>query len=192
MVLAYNKLPLLMPENFGKGSNFDHAKVFRKELWKKIATHNDAEIRGFFGEYRFLSNFWPAKVFLDGEEYNSVENAYQAAKYRKEYRDFFKKCAAKETTDYVKENDEGKYPKEEWEAMRDGVMKDLLAQKYDKDLNPEIHGQLISTGKKYLEETNYWGDTYWGVNKNDASEEGIGENNLGKLLMEIRDAIKEI
>lgn len=28
---------------------------------------------------------------------------------------------------------------------------------------------------------------FWGVNKSDAKEEGIGENNLGKLLMEIRN-----
>jgi ribA/ribD-fused uncharacterized protein len=179
-----------MPENFGKGPNFDHAEVFKKELWKKIATHNETEIRGFFGEFRFLSNFWPAKVFLDGEEYGSVENAYQAAKYRKEYRDFFKKCAAKEIKKYVEENNEGKYPEEEWEAMRDGVMKDLLSQKFDQDLNPEIYGKLAATTNKYLEETNYWGDTYWGVNKSDASEEGIGENNLGKLLMEIRGNVE--
>jgi ribA/ribD-fused uncharacterized protein len=180
-----------MSENFGKGSNFDHAEVFRKELWRKIATHNDAEIRGFFGEFRFLSNFWPAKVFLDDEEYSSVENAYQAAKYRKEYRDFFKKCAAKEIKKYVEENNDGKYPKEEWEAMRDGIMKDLLSQKFNQDLNPDIQKMLAATGSKYLEETNYWGDTYWGVNKTDASEEGVGENNLGKLLMEIREKSEE-
>jgi len=39
------------------------------------------EIRGFFVKYRFLSNFWPAKVYDDMMiEYESVETAYQACK----------------------------------------------------------------------------------------------------------------
>lgn len=37
-------------------------------------------IEGFFNEYRFLSNFWPAVVELDGIRYPTVEHAYQAAK----------------------------------------------------------------------------------------------------------------
>jgi predicted NAD-dependent protein-ADP-ribosyltransferase YbiA (DUF1768 family) len=37
-------------------------------------------INGFQKEFRFLSNFWPCKVMLDGVIYNSTENAYQAAK----------------------------------------------------------------------------------------------------------------
>lgn len=68
--------------------------AYEKGQWREIISHNQDEIKGFFGEYRFLSNFWPAKVFLDGEEYPSVENAYQAAKYKKETRDYFKTCSA--------------------------------------------------------------------------------------------------
>lgn len=37
-------------------------------------------IKEFQGEYRWLSNFWPARVVLDGVEYPTVENAYQASK----------------------------------------------------------------------------------------------------------------
>jgi predicted NAD-dependent protein-ADP-ribosyltransferase YbiA (DUF1768 family) len=37
-------------------------------------------ITSFKGKYGFLSNFMDAKVMLDGMEYPSVENAYQAAK----------------------------------------------------------------------------------------------------------------
>lgn len=51
----------------------------------------------------------------------------------------------------------------------------------DKD-NYEL---LMATGNKYLEERNWWGDLYWGRDK-----EGNGENMLGKLLMEIREASK--
>jgi len=37
-------------------------------------------ILGFKGAYRWLSNFWPAPVMLDGMRYSDVEHAYQAAK----------------------------------------------------------------------------------------------------------------
>ena len=34
---------------------------------------------------------------------------------------------------------------------------------------------------KYIEETNHWGDVFWGVC------DGVGESNLGKVLMGIRE-----
>ena len=37
-------------------------------------------INGFNGEHRFLANFVPSPVLLDGVRYPSVECAYQAAK----------------------------------------------------------------------------------------------------------------
>jgi predicted NAD-dependent protein-ADP-ribosyltransferase YbiA (DUF1768 family) len=40
---------------------------------------------------------------------------------------------------------------------------------------------LKATGDAYLEETNTRGDTYWGVC------DGIGSNNLGSILMTVRD-----
>ena len=51
-----------------------------KSQWRDIASHTDHEIRGFFGDYRFLSNFWPCVVFFEGNQYTEVENAYKAAK----------------------------------------------------------------------------------------------------------------
>ena len=165
------------------GSNYE------KEQWKEIATHNEIEIKGFFGEYRFLSNFWPAKVQLDGSCYNAVENAYQAIKYKRETREYFKKCTPKEAVVFAKENTVKMYTEKEWDDIKLSVMKKFLEQKFDITLNPENYQKLIETKDKYLEETNYWGDKYWGVNKSDSKEKGIGENNLGKLLMEIRDTL---
>ena len=43
---------------------------------------------------------------------------------------------------------------------------------------------LLSTGDKYLEETNHWKDTYYGVC------DGVGKNVLGKILMSVRNIIK--
>src|SRR5690348_9381030 len=38
------------------------------------------KIAEFQGEYRFLSNFWPAEVAYEGITYPTAEHAYQAAK----------------------------------------------------------------------------------------------------------------
>lgn len=159
--------------------------AYEKGQWREIISHNQDEIKGFFGEYRFLSNFWPAKVFLDGEEYPSVENAYQAAKYKKETRDYFKACSASDAKNKSSDSLQFSYTGEEWDNIRLQIMTSLITQKFDKALNPELYKKLQETGNKYLEETNYWEDTYWGVHKTEAKEEGVGENNLGKLLMKI-------
>lgn len=159
---------------------------YEKGQWVKIASHNEFEIKGFFGEFRFLSNFWPAKIYLDDEEYASVENAYQAAKYKKEDRDYFKNCTASEAKKFIPDCLKYKYTEEEWDAIKYQIMKSLVTLKFDKNLNPDLYKQLKETGTKYLEETNYWKDIYFGVNKSDAKEEGIGENNLGNIIMEVR------
>ena len=66
----------------------------------------------------------------------------------------------------------------DWEEVKISIMKSCLEAKFkDNDLME----MLKSTAPKYLEETNNWGDKFWGV------ENGVGENMLGKLLMEIRD-----
>jgi len=49
-------------------------------------------------------------------------------------------------------------------------------------LNKGLRQRLIDTGDNYLEETNAWGDTFFGVD----IKKG-GDNRLGKILMSIRD-----
>jgi hypothetical protein len=66
------------------------------ESTPKYVTHTPELIAGFFGDYRFLSNFHPAKVVLSGQAYPSVENAYQAAKMPVKERQAFITCSAAE------------------------------------------------------------------------------------------------
>jgi predicted NAD-dependent protein-ADP-ribosyltransferase YbiA (DUF1768 family) len=47
-------------------------------------------------------------------------------------------------------------------------------------INKDLRQKLVETGDKYLEETNNWGDAYWGV------YEDVGNNKLGKILMATR------
>jgi hypothetical protein len=60
-------------------------------------------------------------------------------------------------------------------------MWEILESKFS---NKELKEKLIKTGEEYLEEKNTWGDKFWGTSN------GIGENNLGKILMNIRNKYK--
>ena len=59
---------------------------------------------------------------------------------------------------------------------------DILKIKYS---NEELKQKLLATQNLYLEETNTWGDTFWGVCN------GKGYNMLGHLTMAIRDDSKD-
>ena len=133
-------------------------------------------IFGFQGEYRWLSNFWPCLVLFDGDEYPSTENAYQAAKVPKQQRAIFKTISpgkAKRLARSFKPQDFNKVE----------VMQDLLFQKFCQSPFKE---KLLATGDCYIEETNTWNDTFWGVCN------GVGQNKLGQLIMEIREELKNV
>ena len=148
----------------------------KNETWKKYCLHDDNNILGFFGEYRFLSNM--TKVIIDCGKYKfpSVENAYQAMKYSEEYWDVFERCSP---LDSKKVSSEAILP-DDWHVNKYDYMFEFNREKYK---NPHFKQLLLNTGNKYLEETNWWRDTYWGVCN------GIGENKLGEILMEIRKSL---
>lgn len=132
-------------------------------------------IDSFTGPNRFLSNFWPCEVVLDDELYNSVEHAYVAAKVTdRTLRCQIRDCA---TAGQVKRLGRKLPLREDWEAIKLSVMEDLLCQKFSQS---PLREQLLATGEQELIEGNHWGDVFWGVC------EGVGQNNLGKILMRIR------
>ena len=73
--------------------------------------------------------------------------------------------------------------REDWEEVKLKVMEDLVRIKFQ---NQELREKLLETGSLKIEEGNDWGDVFWGVDL----ETGEGENNLGKIIMKIRNEIK--
>ncbi len=136
-------------------------------------------IDSFSGPYRFLSNFYPVRVSLDGVEHRSVEHAYEAAKTlspmgRELIRTAPSAAAAKRLGKEVA-------LRPDWPAVKRAVMLDLLRQKFSHKPLQEL---LLATGDTELVEGNHWGDEYWGVCQ------GKGLNWLGRLLMQVRDEKK--
>jgi ribA/ribD-fused uncharacterized protein len=134
-------------------------------------------ITSFKDKNRWLSNFWPCLVQLDCIEYPSVENAYQAAKTLGS-RESFQSCTAAQ----AKRLGRKLSIRSDWEELKVRVMQELLMQKFSKQ-NLALREALKATGDEELVEGNTWGDIFWGV-CND-----VGENNLGKLLMQVRTKI---
>lgn len=130
-----------------------------------------------------FSNFSavPHGVTLDGVTYPTVEHAYQAAKTldlekRAVIRSLGKAGDAKKAGRKLKIRDD-------WEDVKVGVMRALLIQKFRP--GSWEAGQLLATRDEELIEVNTWGDRFWGE-----CPRGMGENQLGKLLMEIRATLQ--
>lgn len=137
-------------------------------------------IDAFRGQYAFLSNFHPAKVWLGGKLYPTVEHAFQAAKTEDpEERERIRQAATPGKAKRMGQNVKLRYG---WEENKQDVMLFLCLQKFRK--NP-LRRLLLRTGSAKLVEVNTWGDTYWGVCN------GVGKNALGKILMDIRVLMSE-
>lgn len=133
----------------------------------------------FNGEHRFLSNFWPARVVLDGLEYPTTEHAYQAAKTMDHGRR--RMIRSLPTPGHAKRQGRNLTLRPDWERVKLSVMEDLLRQKFAKE---PLRSQLLATYPWDLVEFNTWGDTFWGVCN------GKGTNHLGRLLMKVRDGLR--
>ena len=139
-------------------------------------------IKEFQKEYRWLSNFAYCKIFYEGITYPSVENAYQAAKtINVEERE----AIASATAGQAKRLGKTLTVREDWEDVKVQVMRELLTIKF---CQTKYLGLLLATGNQHIQEGNYWNDKFWGV----CLKTGEGENNLGKLIMDIREKTNEI
>lgn len=132
----------------------------------------------FRGEYRWLSNFWPAKVTLDGVVYPTVEHAFQAAKTLDEKQRAQIRNAP--TPGQAKRLGRSVTLRADWEQTKLATMTYLTQEKYK---DSELRQRLNATGRQYLQEGNEWNDTYWGICR------GIGENHLGRIIMEVREDV---
>ncbi len=136
-------------------------------------------INGFHGDNAFLSNMYlsPRPLRIDGVLYKSSENYYQGQKSK--CTNVHKHIASKSPS---RSKMDSPTPTSDWEERKLGVMLNAIRAKFNHI--PEFKELLLATGDKYLEETNTWNDTFWGVCN------GHGKNHLGKILMQVRKEIK--
>lgn len=157
------------------------------------AVHKDGFIAGFFGIFRFLSNFYILEngIWFEDLTYPSVEHAYQAAKWPASgmHRYEGNKIASREAFLDITSG-EAKYlgnlapgfNSKKWNKKKIELLRAMVFQKFEK--NFKLRKMLMEMEGYHLEERNSWGDKFWGTN-----ETGEGENNLGKILMVVRDKL---
>lgn len=130
--------------------------------------------------YGFLSNFHPSTIYIDGKPYPTVEHAIQAHKtLDADAREIIRKAP---TPGEAKRLGHSLQLRPDWMAARIPMMREFLRKKFH---NPFLRPLLLETGDAVLVNDNSYNDRFWGVCRE------MGENWLGKLLMEIRDEIRK-
>lgn len=139
-------------------------------------------IKEFQKEYRWLNNFAPVKITLDNIDYYSVEHAYMSAKSDNiEWKKF---CSDSENkAGDVKRKSKTLKVKDNWNEIKIQIMRECIKQKFNQE---PYKTKLLNTGTEYIQEGNMWNDKFWGV----CLKTNKGQNNLGKLIMEIRNQLK--
>ena len=129
--------------------------------------------------YAFLSNFHPSTIWIGGKSYPTVEHAYQSHKtLNEDSRELIR--TAKDPA-IAKKLGRGVEMRPDWDVVKEGLMRDFIREKFG---SPFLADQLLATGEAELIHGNTWNDRVWGVCR------GSGENLLGKILMEVRQELK--
>ncbi|WP_236354797.1 NADAR family protein [Konateibacter massiliensis] len=134
-------------------------------------------INEFRGKYYFLSNFYEAPVAYEGVTYRNNEAAFQA---QKTFSD--RECFGNLDPSSAKKLGRRVQLRSDWEKVKFDEMYNIVKAKFKQ--NTELKDKLLNTGDFRLEEGNTWGDRIWGT------VNGKGQNNLGKILMRVRDELK--
>lgn len=128
----------------------------------------------------YLNNFYRARFFIYGRWWDFVEAPYQAEKTNvPEEQDAI--WAAKKPRE-ARDLGQKVTIRVHWDSIKRRTMKECVMAKFLQ--HPDLRKQLMETGTEELIEDSPV-DAWWGCGK-----DGTGRNELGKILMEIRDELK--
>ena len=151
--------------------------------------------REIFG---FLSNYYDAPISIEGEAWRSTEFYYQAQKsHDPEYREAIRNATSADHAKGI-----GSDPRRskkarkrswftgrldalrtDWHEVKWSVMETAVRAKFQ--LNQQLQALLLRTGEAEIVEDSTH-DPFWGVGR-----DGRGENRMGRLLMQVRQEIRD-
>lgn len=132
--------------------------------------------------YGCFSNFSRHHIYLKDKIWKTSEHYFQAQKFPKtEFEEKVRLAPTPKEAANLGRN--RKFPlRKDWEAVKDDIMREALRAKFTQ--HKDLKKILLETDNAILVEhtanDNYWGD----------GGDGSGKNMLGKLLMEIREELK--
>jgi len=129
----------------------------------------------------YLNNFYPARMYIYGRWWATVEHAYQAQKtlVLEEYDGIWQAKTPRESRDLGQKVT----MRNDWDTIKYAVMKDCVRAKFLQ--HSTIRMQLLNTGDEDIVEDSPI-DYYWGC-----GADGTGKNMLGKILVEIREELSD-
>jgi N-glycosidase YbiA len=143
----------------------------------------DIKFYSVTGSYGELSNFAHYPIKLKNKVWQTTEHYFQAMKFEsKEYQDKIRHAGSP-----MKAAELGRSRKERilknWDNLRLTIMYDAVKAKFTQHV--ELKQLLMATKNaqiiEHTENDNYWGD----------GGDGKGENMLGKILMKIREELRQ-
>jgi len=135
----------------------------------------------FIGEFFWLSNFFGCPVVVDRIKFQSTEHAYQM--FKTDDLEWRKKIRNAKSPGHAKRLGAACPMRPDWDDIKVDVMRKCIRAKFTQ--NEDLKAKLLATGDEHLEEGNTWSDRVWGT------VNGQGQNLLGKILMEIREELRE-
>jgi len=143
---------------------------------------NDKQILFYENEFYVFSNFSSFAIEWKGYLWMTSEHVYHSEKFNDPgIMQKLKQTRSAHDAMKLAYANQDKYRKN-WDDIRLSVMKDILRAKAEQ--HPYVKKKLLESGDKELIEDS-WRDSFWGWGPNKD-----GENNLGKLWMEIREEFK--
>lgn len=135
--------------------------------------------------YGCFSNFSPHRIYLDGQNWLTVEHYYQAQKFIGTADvDVIPliQGATTPVTAAMLGRDGDRTPRPDWNAVKFDIMAKAVLTKFLSHL--DIQAVLLATGDRLIIE-NSPTDYYWGCGL-----DRTGQNQLGKILMQVRTEIR--
>jgi hypothetical protein len=136
--------------------------------------------------YGCFSNFSPHGIHLLGQDWMTVEHYYQAQKFvgtEDEGLIPAIACAKTPMEAATLGRDRTRHIRPDWEQVKTQIMREAVLTKFLTHL--EIQSILLSTGDRPIVEDSPT-DYYWGC-----GVEKTGQNHLGKILMSVRQEIRQ-
>jgi hypothetical protein len=136
--------------------------------------------------YGCFSNFSPHNIYLLGQDWMTVEHYYQAQKFVGTEDEALIPAIASAKTPMEAATlgrDRTRRIRPDWEQVKTQVMREAVLTKFQNHL--EIQSILLSTGDCPIVEDSPT-DYYWGC-----GVEKTGQNHLGKILMSVRQEIRQ-
>jgi len=133
-----------------------------------------------FGEF---SNFSPYEVYVLGTTWKTSEHYFQARKFQ-DSNLVLKVMDAPSPMEAAKiGRDRNNTIRDDWESIKLDVMREVVHAKFTQ--HASLKKLLLSTGNEDIVEASPY-DSFWGE-----GSDGSGTNHLGKVLMEVREQIRQ-